>query len=48
MEQKDQARIDTDNPLPLKASTNAEFLLIDVPSCKGWGYNQETLHGGKK
>ena len=48
MEQKDQARIDTDKPLPLKASTNAEFLLIDVPSCKGWGYSKETLHGGKK
>ena len=47
MEPKGQARIDTENPLFMKASTNAEFLLIDVPSFKGWGYSQETLHGGK-
>jgi redox-sensitive bicupin YhaK (pirin superfamily) len=48
MEQKDQARIDTDDPLRLKALANAAFLLIDVPSCKGWGYSHETLRGGKK
>jgi redox-sensitive bicupin YhaK (pirin superfamily) len=48
MEHKDQARIDTENPMPIKASTNAGFLLIDVPSCKGWGYNKETLQGGKR
>jgi len=48
MHQKDQARIDAERPLSIKASTNAEFLLIDVPSCKGWGYSQETLQGAKK
>jgi redox-sensitive bicupin YhaK (pirin superfamily) len=31
METKDQARIDTDDSLSIKASTNAAFLLIDVP-----------------
>ena len=47
MEQKYQARIDTDDPLHFTASENTEFLLIDVPSCKGWGYSQETLQGGR-
>lgn len=48
MEQKDQARIDTENPVSIKASTNSEFLLIDVPSCKGWGYSKKILQGEKK
>lgn len=43
----DQARIDTDEPIALKASEQSEFILIDVPSCKGWGYSDETLHGKK-
>ena len=47
-EQKDQARIDTENPLSITASKNSEFLLIDVPSCKGWGYDHETLRGEKR
>ena len=46
--QKDQARIDADDPLQIKALSNAEFILIDLPSCKGWGYSQETLRGDKK
>jgi redox-sensitive bicupin YhaK (pirin superfamily) len=48
IEKKDQARVDTENPLSIKAVENSEFLLIDVPSCKGWGYSQGTLQGGKK
>ena len=48
IEQKDQARIDSDDPLRIKAISNADFILIDVPSCKGWGYSQETLRGSKK
>ena len=47
LEKKDQARIDIETPLAINASTDAEFLLIDVPSCKGWGYDQETLRGNK-
>jgi redox-sensitive bicupin YhaK (pirin superfamily) len=45
---KEQARIDIEEPLVLKASENAEFILIDVPSCKGWGYSSEILRGKKQ
>jgi redox-sensitive bicupin YhaK (pirin superfamily) len=48
LEQKDQARIDTDDPIDIKAVSNTDFILIDIPSCKGWGYSQETLQGRKK
>lgn len=46
--EKEQARIDIEEPLTIKAKTNAEFILIDVPSCKGYGYSQQTLTGSKK
>lgn len=46
--QKDQARIDTELPLKLSARESAEFILIDVPSCKGWGYGADTLKGQSK
>jgi redox-sensitive bicupin YhaK (pirin superfamily) len=45
---KDQARIDLDGPLVLKTDVEADFILIDVPSCNGWGYSAETLRGQKK
>jgi len=45
MNPNDQARIDTEDPFATEASINAEFLLINVPSCKGYGYNLETLQG---
>jgi redox-sensitive bicupin YhaK (pirin superfamily) len=48
VKEKEQARIDSDNSLDLKALKDAEFILIDVPSCKGWGYSEETLMGGRK
>jgi quercetin 2,3-dioxygenase len=48
LETKDQARIDVDGPLQLKAEESAELILIDVPSCKGWGYSGETLRGAKR
>ena len=44
----DQARVDTEKPLCLAATADAEFILIDVPSCKGWGYSDRTLRGEKK
>ena len=44
----EQARIDLDEPLVIKAGTDADFILIDVPSCKGWGYNRETLKGARR
>ena len=43
-----RARIDTDEPLAIAATRDGAFILIDVPSCKGWGYSEETLSGGKK
>jgi redox-sensitive bicupin YhaK (pirin superfamily) len=48
IEKKDQARIDTENTLSIQALKNSDFILIDVPSCKGWGYSSETLQGAKK
>ncbi|MBF0507849.1 MAG: pirin family protein [Deltaproteobacteria bacterium] len=43
-----QARIDTEEPLNFEAYKDAEFILIDVPSCKGWGYSEETLRGMRR
>jgi len=45
---KDQARIDPDAALTLTARTDVRFVLIDVPSCRGWGYDQETLRGVRR
>ncbi len=44
---EDQARVDTQKPLSLEAEVNVEFILIDVPSCKGWGYSDKTLRGSR-
>jgi redox-sensitive bicupin YhaK (pirin superfamily) len=48
LQEKDQARVDNDAPLNLHARQRSEFILIDVPSCKGWGYDDTTLKGAKK
>lgn len=45
---KDQARIDPEAALTLTAHSDVSFVLIDVPSCRGWGYNQETLRGVRR
>lgn len=45
---KDQARIDIEEPLVLKAQQPSELILIDVPSCKGWGYSSKTLTGKRQ
>ncbi len=42
---QDQGRIDPDGPLSITAVSDASFVLIDVPSCRGWGYDQATLRG---
>lgn len=44
---EEQARIDLEKKLILEADQNTRFILIDVPSCKGWGYDEKTLKGGK-
>jgi quercetin 2,3-dioxygenase len=43
----DQARIELEDKIKITAESDAVFTLIDVPSCKGWGYSKETLKGGK-
>lgn len=48
LETKDQARIETDEPLKLISRDNADFILISLPSCKGYGYDEITLKGDKK
>jgi redox-sensitive bicupin YhaK (pirin superfamily) len=43
--EKDQARIDLENQIHMEAVKPAFIILIDVPSCKGWGYGGDTLKG---
>jgi redox-sensitive bicupin YhaK (pirin superfamily) len=45
---KDQARIDLEKEIVLRAVQDSELILIDVPSCKGWGYDGKTLRGARK
>ena len=47
LDTNDQARIDIEEPIDFTAGKDSEFILIDVPSCKGWGYDKETLQGKK-
>lgn len=42
---RDQGRIDPQIPLTITAHQDTRFVLIDVPSCRGWGYDQATLQG---
>ena len=34
--------------LVISARETTELILIDVPSCKGWGYTADTLKGQRK
>jgi hypothetical protein len=43
----DQGRIDLEEELMLKAHKETDLILIDVPSCKGYGYDEKTLKGGR-
>lgn len=45
---KGQARIDLESGINLKALDETSLVLIDVPSCKGWGYSERTLKGARK
>lgn len=47
LEANDQARIDPETDLELIAYRDCSFVLIDVPSCKGWGYDEKPLKGAK-
>jgi quercetin 2,3-dioxygenase len=48
LEKNDQARIDEETHLTIKAADNSSFILVDVPSCKGWGYDRNTLKGSRR
>jgi len=41
----DQARIDMENELVIKANKKSSFILIDLPTCKELGYTEKTLKG---
>jgi hypothetical protein len=43
----DQARIDLEETITLTATGDTSFILVDVPSCKGWGYDPKTLAGAR-
>ncbi len=44
----DQARIDLEQAVTLRALSDTQLVLVDVPSCKGWGYSEQTLKGARK
>lgn len=44
----DQARIDLETTVRIKASSPTNLMLIDIPSCKGWGYDRKILSGARK
>jgi hypothetical protein len=46
--EKEQARIDEVDDIRIKAHRESGFVLIDVPSCKGYGYGTETLRGSRR
>lgn len=43
----DQARVDLEDRVRLVAEDDSEFILIDIPSCKGYGYDSRTLEGSR-
>ena len=45
---KDQARIDLEPLLSLQAYTETKFVLLDIPSCEGFGYDIDMLRGDKR
>lgn|GEM_PF-5014047 len=46
--EKEPARIDEVDDIRIKAHRESGFVLIDVPSCKGYGYDTETLRGSRR
>ena len=47
MNEKDQARIDIDEALFIEAKEDSDFVMVDEPTCKGWGYSQQTHRGDR-
>jgi redox-sensitive bicupin YhaK (pirin superfamily) len=48
LSENDQARIDEESRLDIEAASDAEFVCVDVPSCKGWGYSRDVLKGTRR
>ena len=44
----DQARVDEVGRIVIEAKEASGLILIDVPSCKGWGYDGATLKGARR
>ena len=44
----DQARVDEVDRIIIEAKEASSLVFIDVPSCKGWGYDEATLRGEKR
>ncbi|MBD3406633.1 MAG: pirin family protein [Candidatus Lokiarchaeota archaeon] len=42
---KDQARADIDEPLVITSNFDSSFILIELPSDRGFGYSEKTLLG---
>ncbi|TXT57697.1 MAG: putative Quercetin 2,3-dioxygenase [Candidatus Thorarchaeota archaeon] len=42
---KDQARFEWDKPIDIQANFDSSFILIELPSEKGFGYSEKTLLG---
>jgi hypothetical protein len=47
LNESDQARVDEEDELLIRALRDSSFVLIDVPSCKGYGYSGATLKGAR-
>jgi quercetin 2,3-dioxygenase len=48
LDREDQARIEPEGDLTLQAHASTSLIVIDVPSCRGWGYDRATLRGSRK
>lgn len=48
LQMKDQARVDPDGALSVSARAAASLVLVDVPSCRGFGYGPEILRGARE
>ena len=48
LQKHDQARIDMETVLKFDVCKPCELVLIDIPSCRGWGYSRDTLKGERR
>lgn len=48
LQKNDQARIDLETALKFDVCKPCEAVVIDIPSCRGWGYSKDTLKGERR